>query len=323
MAIVLAKTDRAREPGGMNGREPGPGDASPPIAPHPGPVSLLSTVVTLLGIVVISFVVYQLLVTSLTTSRQQRELAAQMREKLTLAKAIIAATPENEEPALGLENAAAGDPIAVLRIPALGVERVVVEGTGSGETELGPGHHRGSSRPGWPGNALILGRRTTYGHPFRDLNKLSKGDDLVVTTQQGRFVYVVDRVGVLLKGEPDVTARVIGRKPTLTLATAHPPYRASERLLVEATLKGNPVDVPSGYEHPSDLRPDESGVDRDSRAWAGVLGWGQLLLIAVAAAALLYRRYPRWTVWLLTTPVVVALSFLTFESITRLLPSTL
>lgn len=287
------------------------------------PAGTASTVVTLFGLVLISFALYQMLVTSLTTSRVQRDLAAEFAGRLEFAKAILDTTPEGEEPQLGLAHIPTGEPVAVLRIPKLGLERVVVEGTGSNETEAGPGHHRASSLPGWPGNSLIMGRRSTYGHPFRNLHKLKKGNEIVVTTQQGRFVYVVDRVGVLEKGQPDVTARVVAERPTLTLATSHPPYRASERLLVEATLTGDPVPVPAGWTRPTDMRPDESGVRRDSRAWAGVLLWGELLLLAVVAAAVAYRRYPRWTVWLISTPIVLALSILSFESVTRLLPSTI
>lgn len=316
-------------------RPKGPAGGSPP-APAPAPApknqavgrfrvqkATVKTVVTLFGLVLISFVVYQLYVTSLTTARVQRNLAAKMAGMLTVAKAKLDTTPPGEDPNLGLARIPVGEPVAVLRIPTIDVERVVVEGTGSAQTEDGPGHYRSSSLPGWPGNSVILGRRSTYSHPFRDLHELDKGDDIIVTTLQGRFVYKVDRVGVLSKGDVDVTARELPAQPQLTLATSHPPYRSSERLVVQATLEGAPVPPAEGWERPTDVRPDESGVDRDSRAWAGVLLWGELLLLAVGAAAVLYRRFPPWTVWLLTTPVVIALSFLAFESVTRLLPSTL
>ena len=43
--------------------------------------------------------------------------------------------------------------------------------------------------PGQTGNAAIAGHRTTYGAPFYRLNELQPGDDIFVTTSQGKFHY--------------------------------------------------------------------------------------------------------------------------------------
>ena len=46
-----------------------------------------------------------------------------------------------------------GDPVALLTIPSIGLEQVVVEGTASGDTLVGPGHRRDTPLPG-PGRHL-------------------------------------------------------------------------------------------------------------------------------------------------------------------------
>ena len=43
--------------------------------------------------------------------------------------------------------------------------------------------------PGQLGNSAIAGHRTTYGQPFFRLDEVEPGDEIVLTTVQGRFVY--------------------------------------------------------------------------------------------------------------------------------------
>ncbi|HEX5366807.1 MAG TPA: sortase, partial [Acidimicrobiales bacterium] len=80
---------------------------------------------------------------------------------------------------------AAGDAVARLRIPRIGVDKVVVEGVQVDDLKRGPGHYPDSPLPGQPGNAAIAGHRTTYGAPFFRLNELDPGDPILVTTRQG------------------------------------------------------------------------------------------------------------------------------------------
>ncbi len=49
---------------------------------------------------------------------------------------------------------------------------VVVEGTGADQLRSGPGHYPGTPLPGETGNVAIAGHRTTYLHPFYNLNEL-------------------------------------------------------------------------------------------------------------------------------------------------------
>ena len=52
------------------------------------------------------------------------------------------------------------------------------------------------------GTVAIAGHRTTYGAPFRRLDKLSPGDRIEVSMPYGRFVYAVERRGSCRRRRP-------------------------------------------------------------------------------------------------------------------------
>ena len=122
------------------------------------------------------------------------------------------------------------------------MNEVVVEGARSGQLRAGPGHVVGSALPGQPGNAVIAGRRTLYGGPFKHLDSLEPGDRIVVTTGQGKSTY---RVTGIAKSYGAVHGSVFGDygDNRLTLFTADPPFRASRRLVVTAKLVERPYEA--------------------------------------------------------------------------------
>ena len=87
-----------------------------------------------------------------------------------------------------------GAPVAIVDIPDLQIEQVVVEGVGPRQTRRGPGHVPGTAGPGQPGNSAVVARRTAYGGAFRQLGRLERGDRILVTTTQGQSVYEVTDV---------------------------------------------------------------------------------------------------------------------------------
>ncbi len=129
-----------------------------------------------------------------------------------------------------------GDALARLEIPRIGVDAVVVAGVSPTDLKKGPGHYPGTPMPGQLGNSAIAGHRTTYGQPFFDLDDLEPGDEIVVTTIQGRFVYRM--TGSEIVG-PDAGHVVLTTDPNvarLTLTTCDPKYTATNRLIVYAEL---------------------------------------------------------------------------------------
>ena len=67
-----------------------------------------------------------------------------------------------------------GDAIGRLRADAIGLDTIVVEGTGSSDLRKGPGHYPDAPLPGQRGTVAIAGHRTTYGAPFRHVDALRR-----------------------------------------------------------------------------------------------------------------------------------------------------
>jgi sortase A len=131
-----------------------------------------------------------------------------------------------------------GNAVAIIRIPKIEVDLVVVEGTSTESLKKGPGHYSDSAYP-WDdtGRVGVAGHRTTYGAPFWSLNELRRGDRIVLATEYGIFNYRVTRSvvtppsGILPSG-----AYVLRQtnEPTLVLTTCNPRFSAAERLIVMA-----------------------------------------------------------------------------------------
>src|ERR1700675_3351750 len=118
---------------------------------------VIGATLSIFALLVLAFCIYEFALSGFMEARSQRFLLSQFRS-LT-----------DQGPATTVEWAPVqGQPVAILTIPRLGVQNVVVEGTTSSRTTEGPGHYRGSALPGRPGNSVIIGRRTTYGKPFGD-----------------------------------------------------------------------------------------------------------------------------------------------------------
>jgi sortase A len=129
-----------------------------------------------------------------------------------------------------------GDTVAKLSIPRLGAELYVVEGDDERELLRGPGHLPGSAMPGAPGNSVIAGHRDTH---FRVLKDIRKGDDIVVETADGQFLYRVRGTSIVAPSNTSALQPSAG--PVLHLITCYPFYylgAAPKRFVVEAGLAG-------------------------------------------------------------------------------------
>ncbi len=68
-----------------------------------------------------------------------------------------------------------GQPIGDIRIPVHRDQPGLRRGTNTPDLRKGPGHYTGTPIPGQSGNAAIAGHRTTYGHPFYNLDGVKVG----------------------------------------------------------------------------------------------------------------------------------------------------
>ena len=84
-----------------------------------------------------------------------------------------------------------GDSLTRIKIPALGLDTVVVEGITPSALRAGAGHYPQTPLPCEGGNVSIAGHRTTYGRPFGNVDQLKPGDTIELTTPIGGCVYQV------------------------------------------------------------------------------------------------------------------------------------
>ena len=131
-------------------------------------------------------------------------------------------------------RARSGQPIGRVSIPRINLSKVVVEGTDTQSLRDGPGHYPSTPLPGAPGTVAIAGHRTTYGAPFRQLDKLRKGDEVSVSMPYGRFTYEVEKTQIVPPTAVEVIRRVSYDR--LVLTACHPLYSAEQRIVIFARL---------------------------------------------------------------------------------------
>jgi sortase A len=127
-----------------------------------------------------------------------------------------------------------GKPLGRIEMDSIGVSSVVVAGTDGASLRRGPGHYPGTSLPGAGGTVAIAGHRTTYGAPFRRLDRLDRGDRVQLRMPYGRFTYEVERRRIVPPTATWVTRRV--GYDRLVLSACHPLYSAAQRIVVFARL---------------------------------------------------------------------------------------
>ncbi|MGW2723615.1 class E sortase [Streptomyces sp. NPDC001492] len=203
--------------------------------PSPGVVAsrAIGEVFITTGVLMLLFVTYQLWWTNV------RAHAAADKETSTLQNdwASGKRAPGEFEPGQGF---------AILHIPELDVVVPIAQGVSNKQVlDKGMvGHYsEGRLKTAMPdaktGNFALAGHRNTHGEPFRYINKLKKGDEVVVETQDKYFVYKV--TSTLPVTSPSNTS-VIGPVPPqsgftkpgryITLTTCTPEFTSKYRLIV-------------------------------------------------------------------------------------------
>lgn len=283
-----------------------------------------------LGVVVFLFVAYVLWGTDISAASHQRALHSQFEHELAEHRPQTPSSPSTTTTTLppGVTQLASGqapsngDPVAVIQIPKIGLDTIVVQGTATDDLHLGPGHYEGTPMPGQTGNVGIAGHRTTYGAPFYNLNDLQSGDDIFLTTLQGKFTYSVVRNQVVSPSDqsvldPSTTAM-------LTLTTCNPRFSASQRLVVQADLVGTPAPTPTPVIRPAKAAPTTGDLAGTQGPWTGALTWGAAALALAVAAWLLARRRRlagRWLTYAAAALPMLVLLYFFFENANALLPA--
>ncbi|MFG2606714.1 class E sortase [Streptomyces sp. NPDC048514] len=251
-----ARRKAARRRGGRHGgnREqappPGAAAASPPGRPlsrvearrqarlrKPGPAVIASRAIgevfITTGVLMLLFVTYQLWWTNVRAHAQAGSETHQLQDDWASGK---------RNPGVF----APGQGFAILHIPRLDVVAPIAEGV-SNKRVLDKGmvghYGEGALKTAMPGaktgNFGLAAHRNTHGEPFRYINRLSRGDAVVVETQDEYFVYKVtstlpvtppSNTSVLKPVPPGSGFTEPGRYITLTTCT--PEFTSKYRLIV-------------------------------------------------------------------------------------------
>lgn len=185
------------------------------------------------GVLMLLFVTYQLWWSNVRAHQQADSAANNLQQDWATGKG----NPGTFEPGQGF---------AILHIPKLDVVTPIAEGTNKSKVlDRGMvGHYaEGSLKTAMPdaktGNFALAGHRNTHGEPFRYINKLEPGDEIVVETQNDYFVYKM--TSILPVTSPSNTA-VIDPVPKgsgftapgryITLTTCTPEFTSKYRMIV-------------------------------------------------------------------------------------------
>ena len=206
------------------------------------------------GLVLLLFVAYQLMWTNYEAQRAQAGVADQIRD-------------DWQRPAASGEIGKVGkltdfgQGFAFIHIPRLGHKYAVpiVQGVSLDDLARGVGHYPKTALPGEVGNFAVAGHRATHGEPFAYLDRVKKGDAVVIETQQDWFTYVVDRIRIVKPTDVWVIEPVPGKPdavPTerlITLTTCNPRWASTERLIIfghlesrRSTAAGKPPELRKG-----------------------------------------------------------------------------
>lgn len=245
-------------------------------------VGLVGRTLIVTGLLMLGFVAYQLWGTGLETARAQSDLASAFEQQVAFTttdaptttvtattdvpavdETTTTAAPTTVVPPPPALDISIGDPVARLEIPSIGTDHYVVAGVGVEELRLGPGHFPDTPLPGQLGNAAIAGHRTTYGQPFHDVDQLQPGDEIVVTTVSGRFVYRVRETLIVEPSDYHVVATTDPTIAELTLTSCHPKWSAAQRIIIHADLDPDVSDTPtaaSGYRSSVSSSPETTAT---------------------------------------------------------------
>ena len=145
----------------------------------------------------------------------------------TLPQPLPPPDPNGPDPAMQLGS---------IQIPKIGVDRALWEGVTLNTLNRGPGHWPGTAMPGQVGNVVIGGHRVSHDKPFRNIDQLVAGDQIVMTFNGVPSTYVVTGAQVVTPND----TWVINQTPeqTATLFACHPPGSTKFRYVVFAKLAG-------------------------------------------------------------------------------------
>jgi sortase A len=179
--------------------------------------------------------------TALYTKWKQHQLASQYEKRAaSFEPAISGATVADERASIAREakryrtSSARGQVIGRLRVPRMGVNMLLVNGTDHDTLKKGPGRDARTFMPGEDRLVYIAGHRTTYLAPFSHIDRLRSGDRVTIEVPYGTFIYAVTRHRIVKS--TDLSVLRSPRHELVELQACHPRFFASHRYIAYAKL---------------------------------------------------------------------------------------
>jgi sortase A len=293
---------------------PPPPPPRPPRVPaSQRPLYVVSSVLTIIGVLALTFAVTVGGVGYARHARDQKTGFAQLRNTLANATTPVTQTDDTQK------LYPTGTPIAVLDIPQIDLREVVFEGSASGVLMSGPGHRRDTPYPGQAGVSVIMGRQAAYGGPFRSLRDLKVGNVFNITTGQGKSTFRVVTVRRAGQYEPAPLADGKGRVTLMTAAGE--PFVPQGVLRVDADLVTTVQPAAARPLGSANLPQPEKAMEGDPSVVVWILLLAQLLLLVATAITWARHRWGGWQVWLAGGPLLAAVAVALADTTAELLPN--
>ena len=208
-------------------------------------IYLLGTVLAAVGVLTLFWALlvwqWQDPFTALYTTWKQHQLASQYDKRTkSFTTTISGPTVPAERASIAREakqyrlSSKRGQVIGRLRVPRMGINMLLVNGTDHDTLKKGPGRDGRTFMPGENRLVYIAGHRTTYLAPFSHIDRLRRGDRVTIAVPYGTFIYAVTRHRIVKS--TDLSVLRSPRHELVELQACHPRFFASHRYIAYARL---------------------------------------------------------------------------------------
>lgn len=210
-----------------------------------------------------------------------------------------------------------GDPVAIVKAPAIDLDAVVLEGSDPRTLQKGVGHLRSSTLPGQKGTSVLLGKRSLFGGVFGDISQLAEGDQITVASAQGVTTYVVSEVKTFAS---DDAAAFAPSGDAIRLVTSTSSWSGGQRISVLAIAKDASAFPVGSRGVIEPISSDELGLNFDHSSAGALLAWFQVLVLIVLALTYLVHRWGWRRAWVFVSPVSLVVGVVVIMHVAAILP---
>ncbi|MFZ9059454.1 MAG: class E sortase [Ilumatobacteraceae bacterium] len=171
-------------------------------------------------------------------NREQEEVFATAQTKLYSSFEVFS-EPEAKKPVAEIVKTLTAEvkqnAIAILSIEEIGLKVATVTFRKYEDLRTAVGYIPNSDLPGEPGISFIVGHRTGFGSPFRELDQLVLGDRITLKSANGEInEYLVEFVEIKRPTQAIPELKKLNGETNLLLVTCHPEFSTEFRLIVGA-----------------------------------------------------------------------------------------